>query len=327
MSSRTDPTSSHFLGGSKVGQMAVDPLNLGNRPGGKGGGGPTAPDFTSAVNAQAASGHINQTNPFGSTGWTQGPDGRWTQNTQFSGGLGQGVANLENTIANQNPEDVTNARNQAIESNYSQAASRLDPQWAQREEAQRSQLANQGLDPGSQAYDTAAANLGRERNDAYTSAMNNAIQQGNQTQAVQMQQQNQPYQQLGELNSLMSTGLTGTGPQTQYLPAAMQAYQGALQNYGIQQQGKNSMMGGGSELGAAALLSSDEVLKANVVRSHMEAIPGVPWATWEWKDAPGRRHFGVIAQDLEKVRPDLVGRDASGHLTVNYGGLVSEIGK
>ena len=224
---------------------------MGGLTGGK--GAPKAPDFAGAAEAQAQSGHVNQANPFGSTGWSQGPDGRWTQNTQLSGGLGAGVTGLENTIANQNPEDVATARNQAIQANYSQAASRLDPQWAQREEAQRSQLANQGLDPGSQAYDTAAANLGRERNDAYTSAMNNAIGQGNQTQMAQLAQQNAPYQQLGEINSLMS-GLSGTGSQTQLLPAAMQAYQGALQNYGIQQQGKNSMMGGAAGLGALALL-------------------------------------------------------------------------
>jgi hypothetical protein len=30
---------------------------------------------------------------------------------------------------------------------------------------------------------------------------------------------------------------------------------------------------------------------------------------------------GVIAQEVERVRPDLVKRHASGYLMVNYGGL------
>jgi hypothetical protein len=53
----------------------------------------------------------------------------------------------------------------------------------------------------------------------------------------------------------------------------------------------------------------------------LEVIPGVPFASWEWKDAPGTRHRGVIAQDLEKVRPDLVIKDAGGIRFVNDVGL------
>ena len=39
-------------------------------------------------------------------------------------------------------------------------------------------LANQGLRPGDQAYDAEMKNLGQERNDAYSSAMNDAITGG-----------------------------------------------------------------------------------------------------------------------------------------------------
>lgn len=70
------------------------------------------------------------------------------------------------------------ARQQAIDASYGQMSSRLDPMWNQREDRMRTQLLNQGLDPGSEAYDTGMANLGRERNDAYTSALNASIGQG-----------------------------------------------------------------------------------------------------------------------------------------------------
>lgn len=216
---------------------------MGGMSGGKGGSAPNTPDFARAAEAQTQSGRINQSNPFGSTSWNGN-----TQTTSLAPGLAQGAQGLMDTIANQNPGDIATARQQAIDANYSQSASRLGPQWAQREESTRAQLANQGLDPGSQAYGNEMGNLGRERNDAYTSAMNNAIGQGNQTQMTQLAQANLPYQQLGMLQGL-TQGLSGQGAQTQYLPAAMAAYQGDLQKYGIQQYGKNSALSGLSQAG------------------------------------------------------------------------------
>jgi hypothetical protein len=317
------------LGGALGGAGGAAAGALGG--GGKGGGAPSAPDFAGAAERQAESGRINQTSPFGSATWSIGPDGRPTQTTSLAPGLQGGAANLEGQIANQGPLDTgTQARDQAINATYGQFQSRLDPQWQQREEATRAQLAAQGLDPGSEAYGNEMGNFQRGRNDAYQGAQNNAVQQGLAAQNLTFNQnlaaQNTPYQQLSSLQGLTG-GLTGQGQQTQYLPAAMAAYQGALQGYGIDQAGKNSMLGGaaglGGSLGSAAILApalaaSDERLKTNIVRLTLEAIPGVPFASWEWKNEPGTRHFGVIAQDLEKVRPDLVHIDADGYRLVDY---------
>lgn len=66
-----------------------------------------------------------------------------------------------------------------------------------------------------------------------------------------------PYQQLSNIQGLGEgygrAALAGAMP-LQSLDAANAAYQGALQNYGINQQGKNSMMGGLGQLGTLALL-------------------------------------------------------------------------
>ena len=222
--------------------------------GGKGGKGPAAPDFGAAVSQQEAGNHPNQTNAFGAgSQWTKGPNGQWTQTQTLGGQLGQGAQNLEGAIAGQDPNAVGHARDQSITSAYNQAQSRLDPQWAQREEQTRSQLLNQGLDPGSEGSQVEMGNFNRSRNHAYSSAMNNAISQGNQGTMAELASQNAPYQQLGELN-----GLTQQGPNPgggQYLPAAMAQYQGALQNYGIQQQGKNSSLGGLANLGGLGILA------------------------------------------------------------------------
>lgn len=74
--------------------------------------------------------------------------------------------------------DPTRLRQQAEDAVYGSATSRLDPQFAQREEAIESQLRNQGLRPGDEAYDTAMENFGRDRTDAYQQANFAAINAG-----------------------------------------------------------------------------------------------------------------------------------------------------
>ena len=65
-----------------------------------------------------------------------------------------------------------------IDAAYQQSASRLDPQFAQADRQFQQQMVNQGLSPGTEAYDNARANFDRNRNDAYSSARNNAMGQG-----------------------------------------------------------------------------------------------------------------------------------------------------
>jgi hypothetical protein len=130
------------------------------------------------------------------------------------------------------------ARQHAEDSLYGQATSRLDPMWNQREQQFKSDLTNQGIDPNSAAGQQAYGNFGRDRNDAYQGAINSAGMLGGQEasrqQGMDLQSRMAP---LGAMAGLQ--GLSGM-PQNPLLPAAMAQYQGALQNYGIQQQGKDS---------------------------------------------------------------------------------------
>ncbi|WP_242394855.1 hypothetical protein [Anaeromyxobacter oryzisoli] len=242
---------------------------------GKGGSAPSAPNFQQmaqlqaqssqqATNAQTQANRPSQYSPFASSYWTQGPNGEWSQRTALSGGLGAGAQNLESQIGAQGAIGTGDeARKSATDAYYKQATSRLDPEWSQREEATRAQLANQGLDPGSEAYDNAMGNLERARNDAYSSAENQAQTAGNQAQALtfgeNLQSQMAPYQQLGALQGLtQQNGFSqaGAAQPTQYLPAAMAAYNGALQGYGIDQAGKNSTMSGLGQLGGSAMMAA-----------------------------------------------------------------------
>jgi hypothetical protein len=237
----------------------------GSGKGGKGAKPPGVPDLVGAAREQFNAGNIanhpNQSGPFGSSQWGLGPDGQWSQNVSLAPGLQQGANNLMGQIGSQGPIGTGDeARQQAIDSAYSQAASRLDPQWQQREAATRSQLVNQGLDPGSQAYDTSMGNLGRERNDAYTSAMANAINQGTAAGHLaftdNLTAANNPYQQLGMLKGFTSQPGTPTTGAPDLASALASMYQGQLGQYGMQQAGKNSQMSGAASLAPLFLMGA-----------------------------------------------------------------------
>lgn len=328
--------------------MGADPISLAagsalvggvaNAAGGGKNSAPAPPDFSGAAQKQAAASEYNvnqqtaqnrpdQTNAFGATSdWMVGPDGKAVQRTSFGGPLAQGVQNLEGQIGSQGPLGTGDqARDQAIDATYSQIASRLDPQFAQREEQTRSRLLAQGLDPGSQAYDNEMGNFDRARNDAYASAANNAINQGLQAQQVtfgqNLQAQNNPYQQLNMLSGLTGQQgfqAAGRAETPQYLQALEAQYGGQKDKYSADQAGKNGLMGGLSQAAPLALMASDARLKMNIQRLSEEAMPGVRFATWEWRDGRAAPTFGVIAQDLEKVAPHLVHRGSDGFLMVDY---------
>lgn len=297
---------------------------------------PDAPDYKGAAQQQAASSQQNtqaqtvanrpnQNTPFASSQWVQGPDGQWHQQTSFSGPM-QGIVNsLQGQAAqavNAPLDNGTAARDQAINATYNQMASRLNPQFQQQQSQLATQLANQGLAPGSAAYRQAQAQFARGKNDAFQGAMNNAVQQGLAAQNLTFNQnlaaRRLPLQELAGMRgylSMPSFATAGKADALQALAAAM-----AQGNFSLQQSDmQNKILGdtfsslGGliGDLGNGPL--SDERAKTDVKRLGVEAIPGVPLATFAYKADPRHsRYVGVIAQDLEKVAPDKVQKGADG---------------
>jgi hypothetical protein len=104
--------------------------------------------------------------------------------------------------------------------------------------------------------------------------------------------------------------------------SAAGAYQGMADD--TQKRAHNIGKGIGGGIGAAVPVLSDERFKADVVREAEEALPGVPFATWEWPDQPGVRHRGVIAQDLERVAPEHVFTRGDGVKFADYSFLGGE---
>lgn len=150
---------------------------------------PKSPDYNQIAKDQTAENRPNISTGNASQQWGVGPDGRPTMQTRLAGPLRHLEENLQSqALGSQlNPMDWSQfgelgngdaARNQAIDAAYNQATSRLNPQWNQREQQMRAQLANQGLDPSSEAARNAGREFSNARNDAYSSAMSGAIAQG-----------------------------------------------------------------------------------------------------------------------------------------------------
>jgi hypothetical protein len=228
-----------------------------------GGSQPQSPDFKGAADQQTQANRPNQNTAWGSTSWQQGPGGQWTQNQTLNPGL-QGL--MDTSIQRQQqgidygalPQltDGAAARDQAIQGAYGQATSRLDPRFQQAEDATRTRLSNMGLSDGDAAYDTQMGNFARDKNDAYSSAMNGAIAQGTQAGSAMFNQSLQGRQQmLGEANQQMNQPMQGLnsllgGSGALNMPQVGQAgnYLGAAQAQGQwdqqQAQNQNSALGG-----------------------------------------------------------------------------------
>ena len=141
---------------------------------------------------------------------------------------------------------------------------------------------------------------------------------------------------LNEMNALLSGqqvsmpqmptfNTAGRAETPNILGATQMGYDAQLGAYNAQQAAGANTMGGLFSLGASALsnpaagafLFSDRRLKSNIKRVGTHAI-GVGIYDYTMM---GFAQRGVIAQEVEAVRPDLVKRHASGYLMVNYGGL------
>jgi hypothetical protein len=144
-------------------------------------------NIAGALQATAAN-RINQQTPYGSLQYQQtGTDAQgnpiWSANQQLSPELQQltqsSLAGLQASQANPmtgiNPGQT-----------YSDAImQRLQPQQRQQVEALDAQLANQGIMPGSEAYNRAKVLQGQTQNDALTSAIVGGMQTGLQAQGLQ----------------------------------------------------------------------------------------------------------------------------------------------
>lgn len=191
--------------------------------------------------AQAATqaNRINQNTPYASLNYTQGVDQygnpTWTANQQLAQPLQTALGNIQGQLAQNtaNPFDASQYQAQTGQGftgmeGWDKATQlinqRLQPQIQQSNDRLTAQLANQGIVPGTEAYNRAMTLQAQKTNDLMNQAQlagsqvqnqlqgqslaqqqaNNAALQQNYTQA--MQQKNLPLQQLGAFQQATTPG-------------------------------------------------------------------------------------------------------------------------
>jgi hypothetical protein len=335
---------------------------------------PAAPDYTGAAQQTAqgnidaarvatAANRVNQVTPYGNlnyavTGADPYGNPTWTATTSLSD-VGQQLLNNQNqaslglgsTINSAlgrtqemmgqgfNPNLPSTGMNpgQSYQDAYMQ---RLAPQISQNREMTTASLANQGIVPGTQAYDNAMRQQSQKENDLLLGATTQGFGVGQQANQQAYNQALTNYNiPLNTLNSLrtgaqvqnptfVNSAQQATTQGADILGATQMGYNAQMGNFNAQQaaqQGMNSgLMSLGGTLGAAAIMSDIRT------KEHIKAIGwlpnGLPVYEYEykpeWKDEAGHGKFiGVMAQEVELVQPEAVITRPDGYKMVNYGAL------
>lgn len=257
----------------------------------------------------------------------------WTATQKFSP-AGEKL-NATNNVTQQNLADIgqqqsgflkdylgqpVDLSNEAVEGRLFELGSkRLDPAFAEREDALRTRLLNSGIREGSSAYDAATRNFNEGRNDAY-----NSLLLSGRGQSVQeaLAARNQP---LNEISALMSGSQVSTPsfvnaqqpqiPTTDNAGIINTAYNQQLQNWQQNQAQRNSLMGGLFGLGASAISLSDERVKGPMKK--VGEVKGQNVYEYRYKSG-GPMQLGVSAQEVEKTNPEAVVKGDDGMRRVNY---------
>lgn len=217
---------------------------------------------------------------------------------------------------------------------------RLDPVYAQQEEALRQRLRNSGLSEGSEGWNREFRNFNQARNDALIAAdlrAGDTVGQGiQQTAALRAMP-------LNEASVLLSGGQVQTpqlnqSPQVGVAPtdamgAYNQQYQGQLAAFNAQNQRASADMGGlfglAGTLGSAALKYGPGLFALSDARAKKDIVEigkahnGLPLYAFRYKGSETPQ-IGLMAQDVERVRPDAVAMTESGLKAVDYGRALAD---
>lgn len=203
------------------------------------------------------------------------------------------------------------------------------PQEKMQSEQLDAQLANQGITPGSAAYDYAKQELGRQQGFENSQIANQAVTTGmgelpmfyglgSTSLQNQITARNAPINEFEALQG--ATGGSPTAMTPDISGAFGQQYQGALAGYNANTATDNANTQAAASL-LALLAFSDERLKTDIKRVG-KTDAGLPVYTYRFRGDP-KTQMGVMAQEVEKENPEAVfsfgGPD--GPKMVNYGAI------
>ena len=215
---------------------------------------------------------------------------------------------------------------------------RLAPQLQQNREALQQQLANKGIDIGSEAYDRAMMQQAQRENDLLAAATTQGFGVGQQ--ARQSALQEQAYLRNEPLNTLSAvrTGAQVQGPQfvnsaqqattagPDLLGAAGMQYNAAMGDFNAKQAAQANLNQGLFGLGGAGIMAMCDPRTKENVKAIGVMNNGLTLYSFEYKDEFKDReyaghgvHVGVMADEVEQVFPYAVKTLDDGYKVVDYG--------
>jgi hypothetical protein len=215
-----------------------------------------------------------------------------------------------------------NLNNDAVEGRLMALGSkRLDPMFARNEDSLRTRLTNQGIMPGSSAWNTEMSNFSQGRNDAYDNLL---LKGRGQSVDEILTTRNQPLNEISALlsGSQVSQPKFNATPQTQvggvdYMGAVNNNYNQQVQQQKIATDSNNAMLGGlfgmAGTLGTAGIKYSDRRLKSNIT-----CVGVLDNGLFVYRyDIDGRTELGLMADEVQAVKPWAVLQGERG-LMVDY---------
>lgn len=213
--------------------------------------------------------------------------------------------------------------------------SRLNPQLQQARSARETDLANRGIRIGSAAYDRAMQGVGQNENDA----RQQVVLAGGQEQSrmagldssARAQQLQERYQSANDpvnrLTALLSGSQVNTPNYQTYTPQGMattdvaglinQGFSQQQQNYAQKNANYQATMGGLFDLASAGIKASDRRLKKDIEKVGKVDGHNVYEYHYMNEDDNAPKQRGVMAQEVEKTRPDAVINTPTGKM-VDY---------
>jgi hypothetical protein len=213
---------------------------------------------------------------------------------------------------------------------------RLQPQLKMEQGQFDAKMANQGIAPGTEAYNNAKRDFDQTQNDKLTAAqiggINTGLNANQQAFAQQGYNQMQPINVINALRtgsqvaapSYVNPALQATTQGPDLLGATGQQYDAQLAQTNANNAGISNFTSGLMNMGGAILGGpkySDERLKTNIKRIGTHDL-GIGIYSYNYKDGhnlPKGLQIGVMAQELEKVLPEAVVTMANGYKAVHYG--------
>lgn len=218
---------------------------------------PGAPDFESMAREQydltMQGARPNQYTPFGSSVWTQGPEGDWSQQVSFSPEQQRlfeaGQAGQEQLLGSEMPT-FGGRREQVMEAMMARGSGDI----GRAREQKHSQLIAQGIPPGSQAYETEMDRFSRQEVDLRQQAELGSTQMAGQEYGAELAGRGQRAAELGRFTPgmpQMPSFQQVQGPDL--FGAGMARGEWDLAGWNAEQQRQNAIMQGLFGLGAAGV--------------------------------------------------------------------------